>query len=100
MLREGDSTDALYIVRNGIAEGIAAAVLPTAPSTSRGMGGELAMVHERTRSASVRTQSRADLIKDIPEFLNLVANDPEFSLAATWVMNHRHRTRCLIPQIS
>jgi CRP-like cAMP-binding protein len=47
---------------------------------------------EGARSASVRAQTRADLIKvDVPGFLNLVASEPEFSRAVMRVMSRRLR---------
>ena len=92
LFREGDDADALYIVKNGIVQVIGEGDLVYERVGEGGIVGELAIVDEGTRSASVRAESRADLIKvDVPGFLNLVAGEPEFSLAVMRVMSRRLR---------
>jgi CRP-like cAMP-binding protein len=92
LFQEGDAADALYIVKSGIVQVIGEAGLIYERVGEGGIVGELAIVDEGTRSASVRAESRADLIKvDVPGFLNLVASDPAFSLAVMRVMSRRLR---------
>jgi CRP/FNR family cyclic AMP-dependent transcriptional regulator len=92
LFQEGDDADALCIVKNGIVQVIGAGGLIYERVGEGGIVGELAIVDEGTRSASVWTESRADLIKvDVPGFLNLVAGDPAFSLAVMRVMSRRLR---------
>ena len=72
LFREGDDADALYIVKGGIVQVIGEGDLVYERVGEGGIVGELAIVDEGTRSASVRAESRADLIKvDVPGFLNL-----------------------------
>ena len=93
LFQKGDDADALYIVKSGIVQVIGEADLIYERVGEGGIVGELAIVDEGTRSASVRAQSRADLIKvDVPGFLNLVASDPAFSLSVMRVMSRRLRT--------
>jgi NTE family protein len=92
VFREGDDADALYIVQRGIVQVIGEGGLIYERVGEGGIVGELAIVDEGTRSASVRAQTRADLIKvDVPGFLNLVASEPEFSRAVMRVMSRRLR---------
>jgi CRP-like cAMP-binding protein len=92
VFREGDTADALYIVQRGIVQVIGEGGLIYERVGEGGIVGELAIVDEGTRSASVRAQTRADLIKvDVPGFLNLVASEPEFSRAVMRVMSRRLR---------
>jgi CRP-like cAMP-binding protein len=92
LFQEGDDADALYIVKNGIVQVLGPGGLVYESVGEGGIVGELAIVDEGTRSASVRAQSRADLIKvDVPGFLNLVVGEPEFSLAVMRVMSCRLR---------
>jgi CRP/FNR family cyclic AMP-dependent transcriptional regulator len=92
LFQEGDAADALYIIKSGIVQVIGEAGLIYERVGEGGIVGELAIVDEGTRSASVRAESRADLIKvDVPGFLNLVASDPAFSLEVMRVMSRRLR---------
>ena len=92
LFREGDAADALYIVKSGVVQVIGEGDLVYERVEEGGIVGELAIVDEGKRSASVRAESRADLIKvDVPGFLNLVAGEPEFSLAVMRVMSRRLR---------
>jgi CRP-like cAMP-binding protein len=92
LFREGDTADALYIVKNGTVQVIGEGDVIYERVGEGGIVGELAIVDEGARSASVRAESRADLIKvDVPGFLNLVAGEPEFSLAVMRVMSRRLR---------
>jgi CRP-like cAMP-binding protein len=92
VFREGDDADALCIVKRGIVQVIGEGGLIYERVGEGGIVGELAIVDEGTRSASVRAQTRADLIKvDVPGFLNLVACEPEFSRAVMRVMSRRLR---------
>jgi hypothetical protein len=80
VFREGDDADALYIVKRGIVQVIGECGLIYERVGEGGIVGELAIVDEGTRRASVRAQTRTDLIKvDVSGFLNLVASEPEFS---------------------
>ena len=92
LFREGDAADALYIVKSGVVQVIGEGDLVYEHVEEGGIVGELAIVDEGKRSASVRAESRAHLIKvDVPGFLNLVAGEPEFSLAVMRVMSRRLR---------
>lgn len=92
LFRKGDAADALYIVKSGTVQVIGEGDVIYERVSEGGIVGELAIVDEGTRSASVRAQSRADLIKvDVPGFLNLVVGEPEFSLAVMRVMSRRLR---------
>lgn len=92
LFRQGDDADAFYIVKSGTVQVIGEGDVIYERVSEGGIVGELAIVDEGTRSASVRAQSRADLIKvDLPGFLNLVVGEPEFSLAVMRVMSRRLR---------
>ena len=92
LFRKGDAADALYIVKSGTVQVIGEGDVIYERVSEGGIVGELAIVDEGARSASVRAESRADLIKvDVPGFLNLVAGEPEFSLAVMRVMSRRLR---------
>jgi CRP-like cAMP-binding protein len=70
VFREGDTADALYIVQRGIVQVIGEGGLIYERVGEGGIVGELAIVDEGTRSASVRAQTRADLIKvDVPTMM-------------------------------
>jgi CRP-like cAMP-binding protein len=70
VFREGDDADALYIVKRGIVQVIGEGGLIYERVGEGGIVGELAIVDEGTRSASVRAQTRADLIKvDVPTMM-------------------------------
>jgi CRP/FNR family transcriptional regulator, cyclic AMP receptor protein len=92
LFSEGDEADALYIVKSGVVQVIAedGAVYDTVGDN--GIVGELAIVDEGTRSASILAHTPAELVKvDIPGFLELVASEPEFALAVMRVMARRLR---------
>jgi CRP-like cAMP-binding protein len=92
LFREGEVADALYIVKSGTVQVLGEGDVIYESVGEGGIVGELAIVDEGTRSASVRAECRADLIKvDVPGFLNLVAGEPEFSLAVMRVMSRRLR---------
>ena len=93
LFREGDAADALYIVKSGIVQVIREGGEIYDTVGEGGVVGELAIVDEGTRSASVRANSQAELIRvDIPGFLSLVASEPAFSLAVMRVMSRRLRS--------
>src|SRR3954447_1446345 len=72
LFREGDAADALYIVQKGTLR----VVKPG------GIVGEMALVDQSSlRSASVIAGTHAELLKiDRNKFLDLVANNPDFSI--------------------
>ena len=92
LFREGDGADALYIVKSGVVQVIAEDGVVYDTVGGGDIVGELAIVDEGARSASVFAHTGAELIKiDIPGFLELVASEPEFALAVMRVMARRLR---------
>jgi CRP-like cAMP-binding protein len=93
VFHEGDEADALYIVKRGIVRVI---IGSTVFETVRpgGVIGEMAIVeHGAARSASAITATSVDLIRiDVPKFLHLVAQRPEFALIVMATMARRLRT--------
>ena len=92
LFREGDASDALYIVSRGtlrIMSGIAVYEVVEAG----GIVGEMAIVEEdKPRSASVISNTYAELIKvDRPTFWEMVKATPDFALMMMRVMARRLR---------
>ena len=91
LFREGDAADGLFIVRSGRVQVTRRGTIYDDVSDG-GIVGELAIVDEGARSASVRAATNAELIKvDVPGFLALVENEPEFALTVMRVMARRLR---------
>jgi CRP/FNR family cyclic AMP-dependent transcriptional regulator len=91
VFHEGDCADGLFVVQSGLLQVIVGgAVYDTV--AAGGIVGELAIVDEGRRSASVRASTHAELVKiDIPGFLGLVEREPEFALTVMRVMAQRLR---------
>jgi CRP-like cAMP-binding protein len=92
LFREGDAADALYIVSRGtlrIMSGIAVYEVVEAG----GIVGEMAIVEEdKPRSASVISNTYAELIKvDRPSFRAMVKDAPDFALMMMRVLARRLR---------
>jgi CRP-like cAMP-binding protein len=91
LFREGDDADGLFIVKSGRVQVTRHGTIYDDVSGG-GIVGELAIVDEGTRSASVRAATGAVLVKvDIPGFLALVEHEPEFALTVMGVMARRLR---------
>jgi CRP/FNR family cyclic AMP-dependent transcriptional regulator len=91
LFREGDDAHALYIVQSGVVRVVSGS---TVYETVRagGIVGEMAIIDERTRSASVIAGTHCELLEiDVGEFLSLVATKPSFALTVMRVMARRLR---------
>ena len=92
LFREGDPANALYVVKRGLLRVLSGS---TVYETVRpgAIVGEMGIVEERSRrSASVIAGTRSELIEiDTLNFLALVSEFPDFSLAVMRVMAHRLR---------
>jgi NTE family protein len=86
LFRQGDSGDSLYVVRSGSLEAV---VETPEPAVVRVLGrgaivGELALLTESTRSASVRARRDSELLElTRSDFGELLASEPELALALT-----------------
>ena len=88
---EDDEADALYIVKSGTLRVVRG---DTVYETLRpgSIVGEMAMIDEQRRSASVIAGTYAELLKlDEAKFLALIANAPRFALMVMRVMSGRLR---------
>jgi CRP-like cAMP-binding protein len=91
LFQENDEADALYVVRAGTLDVMRGSTVYDTV-TPGGIVGELAIVDEGRRSASVLARAHSQLIKiDVPGFLDLVASEPEFALVVMQVMARRLR---------
>lgn len=91
LFQENDEADALYVVRAGTLDVMRGSTVYDTV-TPGGIVGELAIVDEGRRSASVLARTHSQLIKiDVPGFLDLVASEPEFALVVMQVMARRLR---------
>jgi CRP/FNR family cyclic AMP-dependent transcriptional regulator len=91
VFHEGDGADGLFVVQSGLLQAIVGGTVYDTV-TAGGIVGELAIVDEGRRSASVRASTHAELVKiDIPGFLGLVEHEPEFALTVMRVMAQRLR---------
>jgi CRP-like cAMP-binding protein len=92
LFREGDSADALYVVKNGTLRIVSGGTVYET-LRSGGIVGEMAIVDRSARrSASVIAGTHAELMKiDTAQFLVLVAHNPDFSLEVMRVMARRLR---------
>ena len=91
LFQEGDEGHALYVVRKGVLRVVSGS---TVYETVRegGIVGEMAIIDERTRSASVIAGTYCELLEvDAAEFLSLVATKPSFALTVMRVMARRLR---------
>jgi CRP-like cAMP-binding protein len=92
LFREGDAADALYIVKKGILRVVSGSTVYETLKPG-GIVGEMAIVDQRSRrSASLIAGTHAELWKiDRKQFLDLVANNPDFSIEVMQVMARRLR---------
>jgi CRP/FNR family cyclic AMP-dependent transcriptional regulator len=91
LFQEGDEAHALYVVKKGVVRVVSGS---TVCETVRagGIVGEMAIIDERTRSASVIAGTYSELLEvDAAKFLPLVATAPSFALIVMRVMTHRLR---------
>jgi CRP/FNR family cyclic AMP-dependent transcriptional regulator len=80
LFQEGEEAHALYVVKKGVLRVVSGS---TVYETVRagGIVGEMAIIDERTRSASVIAGTYSELLEvDAPKFLSLVATTPSFAL--------------------
>lgn len=91
LFRAGDEANGFYVVRRGELEIRNDHLLYETISTGD-IVGEMSVVDESTRSASVLARTRAELIAVDPAgFLALVENEPAFALTVMRVMARRLR---------
>jgi CRP-like cAMP-binding protein len=92
LFREGDAADALYIVKKGTLRVVSGSTVYETLKPG-GIVGEMAIVDQRSRrSASLIAGTHAELWKiDRKQFLDLVANKPDFSIEVMQVMARRLR---------
>jgi CRP-like cAMP-binding protein len=92
LFREGDAADALYIVKKGTLRVVSGSTIYETLKPG-GIVGEMAIVDQSSRrSASVIAGTHAELLKiDRKQFLDLVANNPDFSIEVMQVMARRLR---------
>jgi CRP-like cAMP-binding protein len=91
LFQEGDEAHALYVVKKGVLRVVSGS---TVYETVRagGIVGEMAIIDERTRSASVIAGTHCELLEiDVAEFLSLVATTPSFALTVMRIMARRLR---------
>jgi CRP/FNR family cyclic AMP-dependent transcriptional regulator len=91
LFQEGDEAHALYVVKKGVLRVVSGS---TVYETVRagGIVGEMAIIDERTRSASVIAGTYSELLEvDGAKFLSLVATTPSFALTVMRVMARRLR---------
>jgi NTE family protein len=100
LFRQGDPGDSMYVVRSGCLEAL---VDTPEPALVRVLGrgsivGELALLTESTRSASVRARRDSELLAlTRGDFTKLLAREPEFALAMTRELGRRLRaSRALV----
>jgi CRP/FNR family cyclic AMP-dependent transcriptional regulator len=91
LFKKGNQGTGFYIVRSGRLQIVSGDIVYETITTGD-IVGEMAVVDEATRSASVVARTRADLIAvDPPGFLALVRNEPQFALIIMQVMARRLR---------
>ena len=92
LFREGDTADALYILKKGTLRVVSGSTVYETLKPG-GIVGEMAIVEQRSRrSASVIAGTHAKLLKiNRKQFLDLVARNPDFSLEVMQVMARRLR---------
>ena len=91
LFQEGDDAHALYVVKKGVLRVVSGSTLYETVRVG-GIVGEMAILDERTRSASVIAGTYCELLEiDVPEFLSLIATNPRFALTVMRVMARRRR---------
>jgi CRP/FNR family cyclic AMP-dependent transcriptional regulator len=91
LFREGDDAHALYVVKKGVLRVVSGSTIYETVRTG-GIVGEMAILDERTRSASVIAGTHCELIEiDVAEFLSLITTNPRFALTVMRVMARRLR---------
>ena len=91
LFQEGDDAHALYVVKKGVLRVVSGSTLYETVRTG-GIVGEMAIIDERTRSASVIAGTHCELLEiDVPEFLSLITTNPRFALTVMRVMARRLR---------
>jgi CRP/FNR family transcriptional regulator, cyclic AMP receptor protein len=92
LFREGDDARAMYVVRHGTLRILSGStILETV--REGGLIGEMAIIEEHMpRSATVIAGTYCELVEiDVPRFLSLVANTPDFSITVLRVISRRLR---------
>jgi CRP-like cAMP-binding protein len=92
LFREGDAAEALYVVKKGTLRVVSGSTVYETLKPG-GIVGEMAIIDQSSRrSASVIAGTYAELLKiDRKQFLDLVANNPDFSIEVMQVMARRLR---------
>jgi CRP-like cAMP-binding protein len=91
LFQEGDDAHALYVVKKGVLRVVSGSTIYETVRTG-GIVGEMAIIDERTRSASVIAGTHCELLEiDVPEFLALITTNPRFALTVMRVMARRLR---------
>src|SRR6266404_7240475 len=91
LFQEGDDAHALYVVKKGVLRVVSGSTLYETVRVG-GIVGEMAIIDERTRSASVIAGTHCELLEiDVPEFLSLITTNPRFALTVMRVMARRLR---------
>jgi CRP/FNR family transcriptional regulator, cyclic AMP receptor protein len=92
LFREGDDANAMYVVKHGTLRILSGStILETV--REGGLIGEMAIIEEHMpRSATVIAGTYCELVEiDVPRFLSLVANTPDFSITVLRVISRRLR---------
>ena len=92
LFREGAEAPAMYVVRHGTLRILSGStILETV--REGGLIGEMAIIEEHMpRSATVIAGTYCELVEiDVPRFLSLVANTPDFSITVLRVISRRLR---------
>ena len=92
LFREGDEAHAMYVVKHGTLRILnGSTILETV--RDGGLIGEMAIIEEHMpRSATVIAGTYCELVEiDVPRFLSLVANTPDFSITVLRVISRRLR---------
>ena len=91
LFQEGDEAYALYVVKKGVLRVVSGSTVYETVRTG-GIVGEMAIIDERTRSASVIAGTYSELLEvDAAKFLSLIATTPSFALTVMRVMARRLR---------
>ena len=92
LFREGDEARSMYIVKQGTLRVLSGStILETV--RDGGIIGEMAIIEEHMpRSATVIAGTHCEMVEiDVPRFLSLVANTPDFSITVLRVISRRLR---------
>ena len=91
LFQEGDDAHALYVVKKGVLRVVSGSTICETVRVG-GIVGEMAIIDERTRNASVIAGTHCELLEiDVPEFLSLITTNPRFALSVMRVMARRLR---------